>query len=342
MLDIIVKNLEELLPALKADLQNIHTTRDLEEIRVAYLGKKGKLTSIMKLFGALDSEERPKAGKLVNDTKDRVLDILYRKAQEIHEKEIIQQIDNEAIDLTLPGIASPPGHKHPITQVLEQIENIFISMGFDVEEGPDIEDDYHNFEALNTPPAHPARDLHDTFYVEGGLLLRTHTSPVQIRVMEHKKPPLAIIAPGKVYRVDMDVSHSPMFVQVEGLMVDENISLGNLKGVIEVFLHQMFSQNVAIRFRPHYFPFTEPSAEVDIQCVFCRGGGCRVCKQTGWLEIMGCGMVHPAVFENVGYDTKKYTGFAFGMGVDRISMLKYGINDIRLFYENDLRFLKQL
>ncbi|MBN1903338.1 phenylalanine--tRNA ligase subunit alpha [Candidatus Sumerlaeota bacterium] len=341
MLDIIVKNLEELLPALKADLKDVHTTRDLEEIRVAYLGKKGKLTTIMKSFGSLDPEERPKAGKMVNDAKDKALEMLIRKEQDINEKEILLQIDNEAIDLTLPGTATPPGRRHPITQVLGEIEEIFVSMGFDVEEGPDIEDDYHNFEALNTPPFHPARDLHDTFYVEGGLLLRTQTSPVQIRVMERKKPPLAIIAPGKVYRVDMDVSHSPMFTQVEGLMVDEKISFGDLKGVVEVFIHQLFDKEAAIRFRPHYFPFTEPSAEVDLQCVFCRGSGCRVCKQTGWLEIMGCGMVHPAVFENVGYDTNKYTGFAFGMGVERITMLKYGINDIRLFYENDLRFLKQ-
>jgi phenylalanyl-tRNA synthetase alpha chain len=340
-LETITRSLEKLLPALKSELQRVKTTQELEDLRVAYLGKKGKLTAILKSFGALDVDERPKAGKAANDTKDQAVALLSQKAQELHEKEIILQIETEALDITLPGTIPAPGHFHPIAQVLDEIEEIFVSMGFDIEEGPDIEDDYHNFEALNIPATHPARDMHDTFYVEGGFLLRTHTSPVQIRVMKRKKPPLAIIAPGKVYRVDLDISHSPMFVQVEGLMVDEIISFGDLKGVIEVFLHRLFGESAAIRFRPSYFPFTEPSAEVDIQCVFCRGTGCRICKQSGWLEIMGCGMVHPAVFENVGYDSEKWTGFAFGMGVERISMLKYGINDIRLFYENDLRFLKQ-
>jgi len=340
-LETITRSLEKLLPALKSELQRVKTTQELEDLRVAYLGKKGKLTAILKSFGALDVDERPKAGKAANDTKDQAVALLSQKAQELHEKEIILQIETEALDITLPGTIPAPGHFHPIAQVLDEIEEIFVSMGFDIEEGPDIEDDYHNFEALNIPATHPARDMHDTFYVEGGFLLRSHTSPVQIRVMKRKKPPLAIIAPGKVYRVDLDISHSPMFVQVEGLMVDEIISFGDLKGVIEVFLHRLFGESAAIRFRPSYFPFTEPSAEVDIQCVFCRGTGCRICKQSGWLEIMGCGMVHPAVFENVGYDSEKWTGFAFGMGVERISMLKYGINDIRLFYENDLRFLKQ-
>ena len=340
-LETINRSLERLLPALKSELQRVKSTEELEDLRVAYLGKKGKLTAILKSFNALDVDDRPKAGKAANDIKDQVMNLLSQKALELHEKEIVLQVEEEALDISLPGTMPAPGHLHPISQMLEEIEDIFISMGFNIEEGPDIEDDYHNFEALNIPPTHPARDMHDTFYVEGGLLLRTHTSPVQIRVMERQKPPLAIIAPGKVYRVDLDISHSPMFVQVEGLLVDKTISFGDLKGVIEAFLRRLFEENVAIRFRPSYFPFTEPSAEVDIQCVFCRGAGCRICKQTGWLEIMGCGMVHPAVFENVGYDSEKWTGFAFGMGVERISMLKFGINDIRLFYENDLRFLKQ-
>jgi len=340
-LETINRSLERLLPALKSELQRVKSTEELEDLRVAYLGKKGKLTAILKSFNALDVDDRPKAGKAANDIKDQVMNLLSQKALELHEKEIVLQVEEEALDISLPGTMPAPGHLHPISQMLEEIEDIFISMGFNIEEGPDIEDDYHNFEALNIPPTHPARDMHDTFYVEGGLLLRTHTSPVQIRVMERQKPPLAIIAPGKVYRVDLDISHSPMFVQVEGLLVDKTISFGDLKGVIEAFLRRLFEENVAIRFRPSYFPFTEPSAEVDIQCVFCRGAGCRICKQTGWLEIMGCGMVHPAVFENVGYDSEKWTGFAFGMGVERICMLKFGINDIRLFYENDLRFLKQ-
>jgi len=341
MLEQIIKDLEDLLPRIQAELQNVQSSRDLEEVRLAYLGKKGQLTAVLKSFGSLSPKDRPRAGKVANEVKEKVTRELTEKARELHENEILHRIDQEALDLTLPGTQPCPGHLHPLTQTLKEIEEIFISMGFDIEEGPEVEDDYHNFEALNIPPEHPARDMHDTFYVEGGLLLRTHTSPVQIRVMQNKKPPLAIIAPGKVYRVDLDVSHSPMFIQVEGLMVDEEISFGNLKGVLEQFLHRLFGEGVAIRFRPSFFPFTEPSAEVDIQCVFCRGSGCRVCKQTGWLEILGCGMVHPAVFENVGYDSGKYTGFAFGMGVERIAMLRFGINDIRLFYENDARFLRQ-
>ena len=341
MLETIVKNLEELLPELQAEIHKARTSRDLEDIRIAYLGKKGKITAILKSFGSLDPADRPKAGKVANETKQRVISLLSQKAEELEVKEIVERIESESIDLTLPGTLPTPGHSHPISQALQEIEDIFISMGFDIEEGPDIEDDYHNFEALNIPPEHPARDMHDTFYVEGGYLLRTHTSPVQIRVMKRQKPPLAIIAPGKVYRVDLDVSHSPMFVQVEGLMVDKAISFGDLKGVTETFLHHLFGKDVAISFGRSFFLFTEPSAEVDIECVFCKGKGCRVCKQTGWLEIMGSGMVHPAVFENVGYDTTKLTGFAFGMGVERIAMLKYGINDIRLFYDNDVRFLQQ-
>ncbi len=341
MLNTIVKNLEELLPELEKELRGARTTRQLEEIRVAFVGKKGKLTAILKSFGSLAPSDRPIAGKVTNETKERAIALISQKARRLHEAEIEKRLLSESLDLTLPGTSAIPGHRHPISQTLTEVEDIFISMGFSVEGGPDVEDDYHNFGALNIPPVHPARDMHDTFYIEGGLLLRTHTSPVQIRVMQRHKPPLAIVVPGKVYRVDLDVSHSPMFVQVEGLMVDVAISFGDLKGVLEAFLHRLFGEDVAIRFRPSFFPFTEPSAEVDIECVFCKGTGCRVCKETGWLEIIGCGIVHPAVFENVGYDPEKVTGFAFGMGVDRIAMLKYGINDIRLFYENNVRFLRQ-
>ena len=341
MLESITKNLEGLLPELDSELKQAETTDDLEKIRVAYLGKKGKLTAILKSFGKLDPSERPAAGKLANKTKEQVINLISGKAYELHKKEIVNRIKHEKLDVTLPGTTPRPGHRHPLSQTQNEIEEIFASMGFEVKEGPDIEDDYHNIEALNIPPDHPARDMHDTFYVQGGLLLRTHTSPVQIRVMQNKKPPLAIIAPGKVYRVDQDVSHSPMFIQIEGLMVDENISFGDLKGVLEAFIHKVFGEDTGVRFRPSFFPFTEPSAEVDIECVFCKGEGCRVCKNTGWLEIMGCGMVHPAVFENVGYNAENLSGFAFGMGVDRIAMLKFGINDIRLFYENDARFLRQ-
>ena len=341
MLESITKNLEGLLPELDSELKQAETTKKQKKIRVAYLGKKGKLTAILKSFGKLDPSERPAAGKLANKTKEQVINLISGKAYELHKKEIVNRIKHEKLDVTLPGTTPRPGHRHPLSQTQNEIEEIFASMGFEVKEGPDIEDDYHNFEALNIPPDHPARDMHDTFYVQGGLLLRTHTSPVQIRVMQNKKPPLAIIAPGKVYRVDQDVSHSPMFIQIEGLMVDENISFGDLKGVLEAFIHKVFGEDTGVRFRPSFFPFTEPSAEVDIEGVFCKGEGCRVCKNTGWLEILGCGMVHPAVFENVGYNAENLSGFAFGMGVDRIAMLKFGINDIRLFYENDARFLRQ-
>lgn len=337
----ITDKLNNLLPELNQDLQKASTTEDLDEVRVTYLGKKGRLTSILKSFGQLEPSDRPRAGKAVNEIKEKVIDLISRKAAKLQEKEILQRIETEKLDITLPGVTQSNGRLHPITQVLHEIEDVFETMGFEIETGPDIEDDYHNFEALNIPPEHPARDMHDTFYVRGGYVLRTHTSPVQIRVMQKKKPPLAIIAPGSVYRVDQDVSHSPMFVQVEGLMVDENISFGDLKGVLAEFVHRQFGPEIDVRFRPSFFPFTEPSAEMDIECVLCGGEGCGVCKKTGWLEIMGCGMVHPAVFENVGYNPEEVTGFAFGMGVDRIAMLKFGIDNIRLFYENDIRFLSQ-
>ncbi len=341
MLEQIIRELEGLLPSLEADLGQVQNSRELEEVRLAYLGKKGRLTAILKSFGGLSPEERPLAGKAANEVKDRTADLFEKCSAVLRESEIGALLSNETVDITMPGTAGLPGRRHPVAHVLHEIEDIFTSMGFDIEVGPDIEDDYHNFEALNIPFNHPARDMHDTFYIKGGLLLRTHTSPVQIRTMKRKKPPVAFIAPGKVYRVDQDVSHSPMFIQVEGLMVDRGISFGNLKGVLEVFIHRFFGENVRVRFRPSFFPFTEPSAEVDIACVLCKGAGCRVCKQSGWLEIMGCGMVHPAVLENVGYNSEDFSGFAFGMGVDRITMLRYGINDIRLLYENDLRFLRQ-
>jgi phenylalanyl-tRNA synthetase alpha chain len=286
----------------------------------------------------LPPEERPAVGQLANEVKARL---------EVAFEETLKGLNSEperpegALDVTLPGRPVARGRLHPITQVTEAIAGIFRGLGFEVVEGPDVELDYYNFEALNIPKDHPARDMQDTFYVSDNIVLRTHTSPIQVRVMERQPPPVRVIAPGKAYRVDSDVSHTPMFQQVEGLLVDENISLGNLKGILTTFVHQMFDEETSLRFRPSFFPFTEPSAEIDIRCVICRGKGCRLCSHTGWLEVLGAGMVHPAVFEMVGYDTERYTGFAFGMGIERIAMLKYGIEDIRKFYENDMRFLQQ-
>jgi phenylalanyl-tRNA synthetase alpha chain len=284
--------------------------------------------------------EKPAVGKLINELKQNVEQIIKEKGQELENKSD-RTAGNETFDTSLPGRKERLGTLHPITQTLEEIQSIFFGLGFRVEEGPQIESDYYNFEALNIPKDHPARDMQDTFYVEGDTVLRTHTSPVQIHVMERQEPPLRIIAPGKVYRCDSDISHTPMFHQIEGLLVDKNISFSHLKNIMNIFVHEVFGKNTSVRFRPSFFPFTCPSAEVDIQCVICSGKGCRVCSQTGWLEILGAGMVDPAVFEAVGYDPEKWTGFAFGMGIERITMLKHGINDIRLFFENDLRFLRQ-
>lgn len=321
--------------------QSVISISELQQLRIKYLGKKGLVTSQLKTLSEISPELRPEFGKAVNEVKIYIGDKLKKIEGSLKEDEHKKRILSETIDITLPGKFVPFGREHPINKVLYEIVNIFLSMGFEVEEGPEVELDYYNFEALNIPKDHPARDMQDTFYISDDVILRTHTSPVQIRVMEKRKPPLKVIAPGKVYRCDADISHTPMFHQVEGFMVDTDIAFSDLKGVLELFIHSFFSVETPVRFRPSYFPFTEPSAEIDIGCNFCSGKGCRVCKNTGWLEILGAGMIHPKVFEMVGYDTELYTGFAFGMGVERLTMLKYSIDDIRLFFENDIRFLRQ-
>ncbi len=321
--------------------QSATSLSELQQLKVKYLGKKGLVTSKLKALSAISPELRPAYGKAVNEIKVYIEEEINRIESFLRKEEYKKRILSESIDITLPGKYTPFGREHPINKVLSEITGIFVSMGFEIEEGPEVELDYYNFEALNMPKNHPARDMQDTFYISDDVVLRTHTSPVQIRVMEKRKPPLKIIAPGKVYRCDADVSHTPMFHQVEGFMVDTDIAFSDLKGVLEAFIHSVFSEETPVRFRPSFFPFTEPSAEVDIGCIFCLGKGCRVCKNTGWLEILGAGMISPKVFEMVGYDPVVYSGFAFGMGVERITMLKYSIDDIRLFFENDLRFLKQ-
>jgi len=332
---------DQVLEIEKKAIQDLGEVRDLSELerfRIAYLGKKGLLTSLMKRLGDLSPEERPEAGQLVNRLKTD-LTKRFEKA-----RERILSIEEEGVsllDVTLPGREPPRGHLHPITQVLREICQIFGRMGFRVVKGPNVELDYYNFEALNIPRDHPARDMQDTFYVSENVVLRTHTSPMQVRTMEKQAPPVSIIAPGKVYRRDSDVSHTPMFHQVEGLLVDKGVTLGDLKGTLTTFVHQMFGRDTSLRFRPSFFPFTEPSAEVDIRCVICRGKGCRTCKNTGWIEILGSGMVDPEVYRFVHYDPEIYSGFAFGMGIERVAMLKYGIDDIQLFYRNDMRFLRQ-
>ena len=313
----------------------------LDRVRVRYLGKSGLLTAELKQLGRLPKEERPRAGQTINQAKVRVQEAIETRKSELEKVALADRLAAERIDVTLPGRGQRPGGLHPVTRTLQRIERLFANAGFSIAEGPEIEDDYHNFEALNIPAHHPARAMHDTFYFDEHLLLRTHTSPVQIRVMETQKPPLRIIAPGRVYRCDSDLTHTPMFHQVEGFLVDENATFADLKGVLYDFLSSFFERELELRFRPSYFPFTEPSAEVDIQCVICNGAGCRVCKQTGWLEVLGCGMIHPEVFRHVGIDPERFLGYAFGMGVDRLGMLRYGINDIRLYFENDIRFLGQ-
>ena len=322
-------------------IRSTSTSEPLKQLRIDFLGKKGCVQALMKELRQATPEEKRQRGKLINDFKQYVENQLKDKEEELGKSPKRRPSKSETFDTTLPGRREISGTLHPITQVMEEIKSIFLGLGFQVEEGPEIETDYYNFEALNIPKDHPARDMQDTFYVEGEAVLRTHTSPVQIHVMEDREPPLRIIAPGKVYRCDSDVSHTPMFHQIEGLMVDENVSFSHLKGIMNIFLQEVFGKNTKVRFRPSFFPFTCPSAEVDIQCVICGGKGCRVCSQTGWVEILGAGMVDPAVFKFVNYDSEKWTGFAFGLGIERIAMLKYGINDIRLFFENDLRFLKQ-
>lgn len=323
-------------------LNSVSNLKDIEKIKVEYLGRKGLVTLLLRRLGELSIQERPKIGQLLNQTKREIEELLEIKTIEIEKLEKNKKLKEESIDVTLPGKKSDRGSIHPINLVLKKTEEIFLNIGFKIEEGPEVELDYYNFEALNIPKDHPARDAQDSFYLNREILLRTHTSPVEIRVMEKQPPPVRIIATGKCYRRDAaDSTHSPMFHQIEGLAVDQDITFGDLKGVLTVFVHRMFGEDRKVRFRPGYFPFTEPSAEVDVSCLLCHGKGCRACGYSGWLEIMGAGMTDPAVFNMVGYDPEKYSGFAFGMGVERIAMLKYGINDIRLFFENDLRFLKQ-
>lgn len=336
--------MDELLSIRKSFLDEIEAAEDLtglQQIKIKYTGKKGLLSAKMKSLSSIPPDKRPAFGNAINEVKNLIEDTLKQREALLKDKDKEKRLQSERLDISLPGKFIPFGSEHPIVQTLEEIKAVFSSMGFDIEEGPEIELDHYNFEALNIPKDHPARDMQDTFYISDDVVLRTHTSPVQIRVMEKRKPPLKIIAPGKVYRCDADVSHTPMFHQVEGLMVDKDISFSDLKGVLELFIHSLFGKDTPVRFRPSYFPFTEPSAEVDIGCIFCAGKGCRVCKTTGWLEILGSGLVNPKVFEMAGYDPDEYSGFAFGMGVERITMLKYSIDDIRLFYENDLRFLRQ-
>jgi phenylalanyl-tRNA synthetase alpha chain len=336
-----MENLDALVSQALEAIQRAEDVNALEQIRVLYLGKKGELTQVMKSLGNMSAEDRPKVGALINAAKDRVQDSLNSRKELLEQAALSAKLAAEFIDVTLPGRGQSSGGLHPVTRTLERIEQFFTHIGYGIAEGPEVEDDYHNFEALNIPGHHPARAMHDTFYFNANMLLRTHTSPVQVRTMESKQPPIRIVCPGRVYRCDSDITHSPMFHQVEGLLVDQDISFADLKGTIEEFLRVFFEKDLGVRFRPSFFPFTEPSAEVDMQCVMCSGKGCRVCKQTGWLEVMGCGMVHPNVLKMSGIDPEKYQGFAFGMGVERLAMLRYGVNDLRLFFDNDLRFLAQ-
>ena len=336
-----MENLEALANEAKAAIEAAGDGAALEQLRIDYLGKKGQITALLKGLGKLSAEERPAAGAQINVVKQELQGLIGQRKSALESAAVEAQLAAETIDVSLPGRGQSTGGIHPVTRTMERMEAFFAAIGFDVVEGPEIEDDYHNFEALNIPAHHPARAMHDTFYVDEHTVLRTHTSPVQVRVMESQEPPLKIICPGRVYRCDSDLTHTPMFHQVEGLLIDEHSSFADLKGVIEEFLRVFFEKELEVRFRPSYFPFTEPSAEVDIQCVNCGGSGCRVCSQTGWLEVMGCGMVHPKVFEYSNIDTEKYSGFAFGMGVERLAMLRYGVNDLRLFFDNDLRFLEQ-
>ncbi len=336
------RDLDNLLEQASRSISQSTDMAALDAVRVAYLGKKGELTAQLKNLGRLPADQRPAAGQAINRVKAKIQDLLESRRALLSDEAIETQLIAEAVDVTLPGRNSSVGNLHPVTLTMRRIEQMFGRLGFDVAEGPEVEDDFHNFEALNIPPHHPARAEHDTFYFDDGRLLRTHTSPVQIRVMENQEPPFRVIAPGRVYRCDSDLTHTPMFHQVEGLLVDEHISFSILKGTLEEFLKLFFEQDdLEIRFRPSYFPFTEPSMEADISCVICSGSGCRVCSQTGWLEVLGCGMVHPELYRHTGVDGEKYTGYAFGMGVERLAMLRYGVNDLRLFFDNDLRFLRQ-
>ncbi|MFT5178503.1 MAG: phenylalanyl-tRNA synthetase alpha chain [Alteromonas macleodii] len=351
-----MENLQSLTDDALNLVANANELAVLDQVRVDYLGKKGQLTALLKTLGKLSNAERPAAGAKINEAKQQVQQAIQIKKEALEQASINEKLASETIDVSLAGRANGRGQLHPVTKTLQRIEEIFTAVGYSVEQGPEIEDDYHNFEALNIPAHHPARAMHDTFYIDkeslkfslDGLqkdkseyVLRTHTSPVQVRTMENKEPPIRVICPGRVYRCDSDLTHTPMFHQVEGLLVDTNISFADLKGTVDQFLKRFFEADIPVRFRPSYFPFTEPSAEVDIQCTHCGGEGCRICSQTGWLEVMGCGMVHPNVFTSSGIDTEQYSGFAFGMGVERLAMLRYGVNDLRLFFENDVKFLQQ-
>ena len=333
--------LEQLSEQAKSAIAQARELDTLERLRVEYLGKKGSITALLKNLGQLSAENRPAAGARINEVKQALQALINAHKQHLEDRALGAQLAAQALDVTLPGRSVDVGGLHPVTRTLERIETFFTGVGYQVATGPEIEDDYHNFEALNIPAHHPARAMHDTFYIDNSTVLRTHTSPVQVRTMKEQAPPIRIICPGRVYRCDSDLTHTPMFHQVEGLVVDRAISFADLKGVVDQFLKAFFEADLPVRFRPSYFPFTEPSAEVDIQCNNCAGDGCRVCSRTGWLEVMGCGMVHPAVFSHCNIDTEEYTGFAFGMGVERLAMLRYGVNDLRLFFDNDLRFLKQ-
>lgn len=340
-------SLQDIIQQAKTLIVQCTSLPELEQIKAQFLGKKGSLTEQLKTLGQLSAEERPAAGQAINEAKNAVLELLTHRQQQLQESAVQATLAKESVDITLPGRAQNKGSLHPVSLARQRIENFFIRAGFQIAEGPEIEDDYHNFEALNVPAHHPARAMHDTFYVpapEGearNFLLRTHTSSTQIRVMATQKPPLRILTPGRVYRCDSDLTHTPMFHQTEGLVIDEQASFADLKGLLLDFMRDFFEQDLDIRFRPSYFPFTEPSAEMDIECVHCQAKGCRICKQTGWLEVLGCGMVHPNVLREAGIDTEKYSGFAFGVGIDRMTMLRYQVPDLRMLFDNDQRFLEQ-
>lgn len=334
--------ISEMSEAVKKKLGEIKTLQELQDLKVKYLGKKGEVTSMLKGLGGMAPEERPVFGQKVNQLREELEKAMERRERDVKEKMMEQRLAKEKIDVTMPGKNIELGSVHPITQVIQEVEEIFLGMGYSIADGPEVETAVYNFDKLNTPADHPARDLQDTFYITEDVILRTQTSPVQARVMEQQKPPIKIICPGAVYRSDtLDATHSPVFHQIEGLVVDKNITMSDLKGTLEMFAKNCLGQNTKVRFRPHHFPFTEPSAEADVSCFVCGGKGCRVCKQEGWIELLGCGMVHPKVLENCGIDSNEYSGFAFGFGVERIAMAKFGIDDLRLLYENDVRFLRQ-
>jgi phenylalanyl-tRNA synthetase alpha chain len=335
------EDLGRLIEQALADVDASRTLSDLDEVRVRLLGKKGLLTEQLKALGKLPAEERPAAGQKINDAKVVIHTAIEARRERLERESLDAELARGTIDVTLPGRGQEAGSIHPVTRARLRIERIFMQAGFEIATGPEVEDDFHNFEALNIPANHPARAMHDTFYFPDGRLLRTHTSPVQIRAMRARQPPMALIAPGRVYRNDSDMTHTPMFHQVEGIVVGEHVSFANLKAMLHTFVERFFEQPLGMRLRPSYFPFTEPSAEVDIECVFCHGAGCRVCKQTGWLEILGCGMIHPNVLAAAGIDSEKWQGYAFGMGIERVTMLRYSVDDLRLFFENDVQFLKQ-